>query len=86
MESNFELWVKGCKINGSIVFSLEDDGKFALYKVFSEYLVDNEYYRNTPVFFVWDKEKDANICNTLNYREAYLIFEKYKTEYSKNIK
>lgn len=86
MESNFQLWLKGCTINGSVVFHLEDNGRFFLYKVFNEYLVNNNYYRNTPVFFVWDKENDVNICNALSYREAYLIFEKYKTEYPKNIK
>ena len=66
--SNFEIWVKGCEINGSNIYPLEGLGENALYKCWKEYSCNHREYYETPVYIGWVAGKE--VCATTNYLEA----------------
>lgn len=72
IESNFDLWVRGCEINHSLVYCLEGSGDNGFYKLTRQLLVKNNYYYDTPVFIGWVKGRQV-VANT-NYIEAYNVW------------
>lgn len=71
--TNFELWVRGCELNKTILYCLEGFGDTALYKLTSKHLVKNNYIWETPVYIVWIKGEQ--ICATTSYIAAHKIWE-----------
>lgn len=71
--SNFDLWVKGCELNGTNLYCLEGSGPTGLYKTQSWGLVKNDYYGGTPVYHVWINGEFIGSC--LSYQTAYVIWE-----------
>jgi hypothetical protein len=51
---NFELWLKGCKENGTKIYKMPENG---LYKTWNERMVNYNIVRDTPVYHVWKKGK-----------------------------
>ena len=74
--SIFDLWVKGCKENKSLLFLLEGSGENALYKVTKEKLICNNYFYETSVFIGWTNGKQ--VCATTDYVAAYNIWKRSK--------
>ena len=77
--TDFELWVKGCEINNTWLYCLAGGGDTGLYKLSKQYMVNNVYYRENPVYIGWVSGKQ--VCATLSYKEAHDIWESRK-EYS----
>lgn len=70
---NFDLWLKGCEINNTKIYPLERSGDTAIYKVWSEYECNNNYYNTTPLYFVWIA---GNLETTTNLQTAYALFNR----------
>lgn len=66
--TNFDLWINGCKINGTKVYPLMGKHDTALYKCWKSYMSNYNEYNETPVFIVWIKGKQ--ICATTDYLAA----------------
>ena len=62
---DFELWLKVCEENNTMIFKLPETG---LYETYGEHMVGNNVIRDTPVYHVWKKGK--RIYCGLNYIEA----------------
>lgn len=71
--SIFDLWVKGCEINKTLLYRLEGNKDTALYKTISQHLVKHNFYYDTPVYHVWVKGK--RLIATTSYLEAYHKWE-----------
>jgi len=69
----FDLWIKGCEINNSIVYLLDGSGDNGFYKLTKQYVVSNTYYYETPVFIGWRNGKQ--VVTSTNYVEAYNIWK-----------
>lgn len=65
----FELWIKGCEINKTLVYCLEGCGNTALYKTQNEYWYKNNRFYTNPVYHVW-KDGKRIYCG-MNREEAY---------------
>lgn len=70
--TNFELWVKGCEENGTLIYLLEGKGENALYKLTKEKLVNNNYFYETPVFAVFIGGRQ--IYTSTSYLSAYQVW------------
>lgn len=71
----FDLWLRGCEINNTKIFPLEGSGDTAIYKVWSEYECDHNYYRTTPLYFVWIAGN--LVLDTMDLSVAYKLFDKH---------
>lgn len=71
--SIFDLWVKGCEINKTLLYRLEGNGNTALYKTISKHLVNHNYFYDSPVYHVWVNGK--RLIATTSYLEAYHKWE-----------
>lgn len=69
----FELWLRGCEINGTLVYLLEGSGENALYKLTKEIMIGSNIYYKNPVYMGWVDGEE--VCATTNYLEAYHIWE-----------
>lgn len=67
--TQFELWIKGCEDNKTILYCLEGSGDTAFYKTQNEYWNRNNRFYTKPVYHVWKKGK--RICCNTNFLEAY---------------
>lgn len=67
--TQFELWIKGCEANKTILYCLEGSGDTALYKTQNEYWYKNNRFYTKPVYHVWKNGK--RICCSTNFLEAY---------------
>ena len=67
--TNFELWIKGCKANKTILYCLEGSGDTAFYKSLNEYWYKNNRYYTNCVYHVW-KDGERIYCGT-GFLEAY---------------
>lgn len=65
----FELWIKGCEINKTLVYCLEGCGNTALYKTQNEYWHKNNRFYTDPVYHVW-KDGKRIYCG-MSRNEAY---------------
>lgn len=74
--NQFDLWVKGCKQNKTILYCLEGEGDTGLYKLTKEYWHNNNRFYEEPVYIAWIDGKQ--VCVSRNYIEAYNVFIKYK--------
>lgn len=75
--NQFELWLKGCEMNDTILYCLEGSGDTGLYKLTGIYLYCNNYFNKDPVYAVWINGK--MICCIRSYLEAWQIYQKYTT-------
>lgn len=66
--NNFDLWINGCKANGTNIYPLEGEHDTALYKCWKSYIASHNMYNETPVYIVWINGKQ--ICATTNYQSA----------------
>lgn len=71
--SGFELWIKGCETNKTLVYCLEGCGNTALYKTQSQYWYGNNRFYTDPVYHVW-KDGKRIYCG-MNRNEAYFKWE-----------
>lgn len=69
----FNLWIKGCKVNKTILFCLDGKGETGLYKTTSSHLVKNNYYYDSPVYHVWINGE--RLIATTSYLAAYRKWE-----------
>ena len=46
---DFELWLKACEENNTMIFKLSETG---LYETYGEHMVGNNVIRDTPVYHV----------------------------------
>lgn len=76
--SQFELWVKGCEINNTILWLLEGSGENAFYKTTTAHLVNHNYIYSAPVFHVWID--GVRKIATTSYLNAYSCYEKHIKE------
>lgn len=67
--SGFELWIKGCEANKTLVYCLEGSGDTALYKTQNEYWYKNNRFYTRPIYHVW-KNGERVYCGT-NFLESY---------------
>lgn len=65
----FELWIKSCEINKTLVYCLEGSGDTALYKTQNEYWYKNNQFYTDPVYHVW-KDGKRIYCG-MSRNEAY---------------
>lgn len=61
-ETQFELWLKGCEINNTLLYCLDGKGDTGFYKTISTYEYNHNYYFDTPVYHVWIKGKFITAC------------------------
>lgn len=68
--TTYECWVRGCKLNHSLVSELEKSNRSGtgLYRVTSEYTMNGKHYYRTPVYMLWWNDK--NVYSGLDYQEA----------------
>lgn len=66
--SSFDLWLKGCEVNGTNVYPVAGTGQTALYKCWKDYISGNNVSHETPVYVGWVSGKE--VCATTNYTEA----------------
>ncbi len=77
MQSIFELWANSCADNGTELWELESgDGETGLYLTKSKYLVNHDYFYDTPVYHVWENGK--SLISTTNIGSAYTVWNKIK--------
>lgn len=79
MNSTFELWVKGCEINGTKLYCLEGKDGTALYQLVGEYEYKYNIFRNVS-YQVWEKGKC--ICVTTNSIAAYQVWDNVKNRHT----
>ena len=72
--NNFELWVKGCEENNTLIYPLEKNGNISLYKTWRKYFDGRNYFNTNIMFHVWDGDK--NVCCYTDYLTCYKIFER----------
>lgn len=77
----FNLWIKGCELNNTLIYLLEGNNDTALYKTTKTYEICNNYYNETPIYHVWICGKW--IIATTNYAEAYKLWHSRKFEINK---
>jgi len=65
----FELWIKGCEANKTLMYCLEGSGDTAFYKTQNEYWYKNNRFYTNPVYHVW-KDGKRIYCG-MNRGEAY---------------
>ena len=71
--TTFELWLKGCEINGTKVYNLEGSGETALYKCWKEYIVQHREYTDTPVYIGWVDGKQ--VVAVTDYLQALRVWQ-----------
>ena len=71
--TNFEIWVKGCEINGTKIYNLEGSGETALYKCWKEYIVQHREYTETPVYIGWVDGKQ--VVAVTDYLQALRVWQ-----------
>ena len=76
--TNFELWIKGCEENKTLIFLLEGKGENALYKLIKEIIVNNNVFYETSVFTVFIGGKQ--VYTSTSYLSAYHVWETRKWE------
>ena len=76
MSLNFDLWLKGCEVNNTILYCLEGSGDTGLYKLQKQYEYKNNYFYENPVYIGWVKGKQVCACG--NYLEALNVWLKAK--------
>ena len=69
----FELWIKGCEVNGTKIYPLEGSGQTALYKCWREYTADNRDWREDPIYICWIDGKEIFVIRDLRF--AYRRWE-----------
>ena len=69
--TNFELWVKGCKMNEYMIYRLEYNNGNGLYETKKLILVDHKNYYTTPMFHIWVND-EHEVCN--DYIRAYNLY------------
>lgn len=67
--TNFELWIKGCEANKTILYCLEGSGDTALYKTQNEYWYKNNRFYTKSVYHAW-KDGERLYCG-MSRDEAY---------------
>lgn len=76
--SNYQLWLKACEENKSLLYNLEsfDTEESGLFKVTSEFMVKGHTYYDTAIFILWYEGKQLLV--TPDYQLAYRKYEEVK--------
>lgn len=74
LSESFNLWLKGCEANNTIIWLLDGSGETALYKTQNQFLYKNNYYYSSPVYHVWINGE--RIVATESYLSALEIWVK----------
>lgn len=72
--SNFELWVKGCEENNTLIYLLEGSGENGLYKLTKEIWINHNIFYDNPIFIGWVNGEQVVVSN--DYVSAYQIWRK----------
>lgn len=84
--TQFELWVKGCEINKTLVYPLHlmNRGEevhipeTGIYKLTNEYMSKGYRYYETPVYMVWWRGKQ--LVATTDINNAWSVWNRAKAE------
>ena len=68
--TEFELWIRGCQINGSEVIRIAGKGRTALYKVTRQTIVKGREYVAVPAVYIgW--VRGIQVCASTDFRDAF---------------